>query len=146
MKIIKIVFLLVFLFVLSLSFIHIPLNAEIVQAQSLWDKQTGKAEIAKAFNENGDPKDVRIVVVRIIKVFLTFLGLIFTGIILWAGFNWMTSSGQEDKINSAKNQIKAGIIGFIIIITSYLIVDYTANCVLDILNESGTWMCKQYNP
>ena len=144
MKITKIIFLLVFLFMLSLTFINVPLNPEIAQAQSLWDKQTGKDEVGKAFGENGEPKDIRIVVVRVIRVFLTFLSLIFTIMILWAGFKWMTSAGQEDKISSAKDQIKAGIIGFIIVLTSYAIVNYVSICVLDIFNESGSWMCKKY--
>lgn len=63
-------------------------------------------------------------IVNIIQLFLGFLGLIALVIIIYAGFIWMTSGGNEDKISKAKDIMKAGIIGLIIIIFSYAIATF----------------------
>lgn len=47
-----------------------------------------------------------VVAVRIIQVLLSLLGLITVVIIIYAGFLWTTSGGNEDKISQAKKLIK----------------------------------------
>jgi hypothetical protein len=47
----------------------------------------GLEEIGKkAYNESGDPQDIRSVVVSLIKVFLTFLGIIFMALMIYSGY------------------------------------------------------------
>ena len=55
--------------------------------------------------------DPRIIIARIINIALLFLGVIAVGLIIYAGFLWMTSGGNEDKIDKAKNTLKNAIIG-----------------------------------
>jgi hypothetical protein len=112
-------------------------------AQGLWNKQNMlKNDIANAFGENAnDPTDVRQVMVYIIKVFLTFIGIIVITYIIIAGYKWMTAAGNDDKIREAKKQITNAMIGLIIILLSYAIVQFTAACLLDIIEGEGTWMC-----
>lgn len=61
------------------------------------------------------------VVAMVIKAFLALLGVIFVILLIVAGFNWMTAAGDEEKINKAKDTIKAAVIGLIIIAASYSI-------------------------
>jgi cytochrome bd-type quinol oxidase subunit 2 len=61
------------------------------------------------------------VVALVIKTFLGLLGVIFVFLIVLAGYNWMTAAGDEEKINKAKDTIKAAIIGLIIIVAAYSI-------------------------
>lgn len=56
-----------------------------------------------------------------IQAFLGLLGVIFVILIISAGYNWMTSAGEEEKVNKAKDTIKRAIIGIIIIIGAYAI-------------------------
>lgn len=44
------------------------------------------------------------------------------GVLVWAGFMWLTSAGDTTKISEAKTKIKAAIIGLLIIFFSYLII------------------------
>jgi len=60
----------------------------------------------------------------VIKVVMGFLGVIAVLIILWGGFVWMTAMGEPDKIEKAKNMIKAGVIGLVIIFASYAIANF----------------------
>ena len=57
----------------------------------------------------------------IIKAFLGLLGIIFIILIIWAGYNWMTAGGNEEKISKAKNTLTRAIIGLIIISSAYTI-------------------------
>jgi len=58
-------------------------------------------------------------VLRVIQIALGFLGIIMVGLIIYAGYLWMTSLGQEDKIKKAKNILKNTVIGLIIILSAW---------------------------
>lgn len=68
--------------------------------------------------EGSDP---RILISRIINIALGFLSVIAVLIVLYAGFLWMTSSGEEEKITRAKQILKSGLIGLLIILSSWAI-------------------------
>ncbi len=70
---------------------------------------------------SGDP---RVIVGRIIQIALSFLGIIALLLIIYAGFLWMTSSGDEEKVNKAKDTLKNAVIGLIIILSSWAIVTF----------------------
>jgi hypothetical protein len=44
------------------------------------------------------------------------------GVLVWAGFIWLTSAGDVSKIGEAKTKIKAAIMGILVIFFSYLII------------------------
>jgi hypothetical protein len=82
--------------------------------------------------ENRDPRDIA---VNIIKLIMTFLGIIATVIILLGGFKWMTAAGNEDKVDEAKKLIAAGIIGLVITLSAFMIVTWVFNVTsTDLLN------------
>lgn len=75
-------------------------------------------EVAAPYNpETTVPLEQRIG--EIISIFLSFLGVIFLVLMLYAGFNWMTAAGDEEKITKAKSTIRASIIGLMIVISAY---------------------------
>ncbi|MDD4332596.1 MAG: hypothetical protein PHT51_00605 [Patescibacteria group bacterium] len=57
----------------------------------------------------------------IINVFLGLLGIIFIALIIYAGFNWMTAGGEEEKVKNAQETIKKAVIGLVIVVSSYAI-------------------------
>lgn len=68
--------------------------------------------------------DARLYVMRIVRGLLTLVGLIFTGMILYAGFLYMTSGGASEKIETARKILAQSAIGVLIIMASYGIVRY----------------------
>ncbi|MFA6322211.1 MAG: TrbC/VirB2 family protein [Candidatus Buchananbacteria bacterium] len=74
--------------------------------------------------------DIREGVMNIVNVLLGFLGILAIIIILWGGFRWMTSGGNEEKVGEAKKVITAGIIGLIIIFTAYAIATFVISQML----------------
>ncbi len=72
-------------------------------------------------------KDLREGIMNVVNVLLGFLGIIAIIIILWGGFRWLTSAGNEEKVGEAKKIITAGIIGLIIIFISYALAAFVIN-------------------
>lgn len=68
--------------------------------------------------------DPRVIVAKIIKVALGFLGIVAVGLILYGGFLWMTSAGDEEKIAQAKKVIINATIGLAIILAALGIVQF----------------------
>ena len=69
-------------------------------------------------------EDPRYTVSRVIKQVLTVLGIIALVLVLYAGFKWMTSQGEEDAIKEARGILWAAAIGLAIILSAYSITDF----------------------
>lgn len=65
---------------------------------------------------------------KVIGIILTFLGIIFIGLMIYGGITWMTAEGSEEKVTKAKDIIVASIVGLVIVLAayaaSYFIVNY----------------------
>ena len=70
---------------------------------------------------SGDP---RVIAVSIIRVALTFVGIIAVAIIMYGGFLWMTSEGDPAKLDKAKSTLRNAVIGLIIMMLSWAIVTF----------------------
>ena len=66
----------------------------------------------------------------IIKIILGFLGVIFVILLIYAGFMWMTSAGNEEKISKAKKTMITSIIGLAIILSAYIITIFVLDNIL----------------
>ncbi len=85
----------------------------------------GSQSVAKVFNGGSStPQDIRIIIARIIKSLLGFLGIIFVLLIIYAGFLWMTAGGNESKIEESRKYLSRSVIGLIIILASYSITGF----------------------
>lgn len=85
---------------------------------SIYDDMKGNIDSAGISLSSSDPEKVTGVV---IKSLLSFLGIIFFLLILYAGFLWMTAAGQEEKISKAKKILISSAIGITIVFGSYAI-------------------------
>jgi len=70
-------------------------------------------------------------VADIIKIVLGFLGVIFLVLILYAGFMWMTSAGNEEQISKAKKTMVAAVLGAAIVLSAYLVTFFVVDALLE---------------
>lgn len=75
-------------------------------------------------------QDIRVTIARIIRIILGFLGIIAIGLIMYAGWLWMSSGGNEEKIAQAKLILRNAAIGLIIILASFGIATFVLNQLL----------------
>lgn len=74
--------------------------------------------------------DIRIVIARIIRYALGFLGVIAVSIIIYGGWLYMTSQGDQGQIDRAKQYIINAVIGLVIILSSFGIASFVLNSLL----------------
>lgn len=67
---------------------------------------------------------------QVIRGFLSLLGLVFMGYLIYAGQLWMTARGNEEQISKAKAIIRGSIIGLVIVFSAYAIATYVINTAI----------------
>lgn len=60
----------------------------------------------------------------IIFIFLSLLGVIFLILTFYAGYLWFTAGGDEKKVEKAKDYLKNGVIGMIIVLASLGVTNF----------------------
>lgn len=66
----------------------------------------------------------------IINVALSFVGIIFTVLMVYAGYLWMTAAGETAQIDKAKKIITACIIGLVITLSAYSISNFVVSRIV----------------
>jgi len=79
--------------------------------------------------------DIRVIIARIIRAVLGLLGIITVGLIMYAGFTIMTAGGNEEKISRGKKIITNAVIGLIIIMSAFTIVQFVLNALTEGVNR-----------
>ncbi|PIT95326.1 hypothetical protein COT98_00415, partial [Candidatus Falkowbacteria bacterium CG10_big_fil_rev_8_21_14_0_10_39_9] len=74
---------------------------------------------------------------RIINIFMMFLGTIAVSLVVFAGFKWMTSKGNEEQIEAAKKILKNAVIGLVIILSSWGIVTFILSRLIGDTGSGG---------
>lgn len=62
-----------------------------------------------------------------VMILLGLVGTIFIVLIIYSGFKWMTSGGNEKEITAAKDTLRSSTIGLIIIVLAYAIAATVVN-------------------
>lgn len=82
-------------------------------------------------------EDIRVIAAKIIVVILGLLGIIVFGLILYAGFLIMTSAGNEEKVAQGKKVMINAVIGFIIIVSAFAIVEFVLKSLTDAFGDGS---------
>ncbi len=85
----------------------------------------------------GQYKDPRELARNIINIILGFLGIIAVVIVLFAGFQWMTAGGEEEKVKEAQQRLIQGAIGLVLIVAAWMIAYYVIDQVVGAVQGRG---------
>lgn len=66
-------------------------------------------------------KDIGNITGQIINTALQLVGIIFLGLMVYAGYLWMTARGDESQIEKAQKIITSAIIGLVLTMSAYAI-------------------------
>ena len=92
--------------------------------QSLLDKILDGLRITAEAAGFGQPRNLPEVIGSLIGIALSLIGIIFLVLIIYAGFTWMTSMGNERKILEAKKTLTNSTVGLTIILSAYAITAF----------------------
>ena len=74
--------------------------------------------------------DLKTTVINIINAVIGVLGLAAVVIIIIGGINYMMSSGEASKVKKAKDTILYGVIGLVICVLAFAIVNFIIGNIL----------------
>jgi hypothetical protein len=117
---------LLFSLIVSLSILVVPLS--LVQAQTRnygLDDVSGNFKTGTLSNSDSIPRFIG----NIIKILLGIAGAVAVLFVLIGGFQYMTSAGNEKAAEAGKTNIFNALIGIVIIILSYVIVNVVVDLV-----------------
>ena len=116
----------VILFSLILFTVVLPVFAANPTVSTLEDVGTGAGYAQQANPEN----TFSTLIGQVVQAFLSLLGIIFLVLMLYGGYTWMTSAGDEAKVSKSKETIKNAIIGIVITAGAYGIWAFVARFIL----------------
>lgn len=67
---------------------------------------------------------------KYIGLILSFVGVLFLGLMIYAGISWMTSDGNEQTVAKAKTMIINAAIGIIIVFAAYAATSFLGGEIL----------------
>lgn len=65
-----------------------------------------------------------VIIGRIIQVFLGVLGIVFLGLMIYAGYLWMTAGGNSERVSKAKKVLLSAFIGLFISVGAFAITTF----------------------
>lgn len=89
--------------------------------------------------------DIRIIIARIIEVFLGLLGTIAVVLIIYGGWLWMSAAGDAQKITKAKQTLINAVIGLAVILSAFGITQFIVSRLISattgsfIAESAGAW-------
>jgi hypothetical protein len=119
---------------ISLAFISFAMPFAVYAQEPV---NSGLQAVGKAGGIAGGETDIIVIIGRIINIALGFLGIVLLVILLYAGYEWMTSGGDPAKVDSAKTRIRNAVIGLVIIMMSFAIVNFVLNALIDATGGGG---------
>lgn len=100
--------------------------------------QDAASQLAEVAEGGGLPTtSVFVIIARIIRVLLGTLGIVFTVVVLYAGFIYLSAQGNPDKIKVANKMLKNGIIGMILCMLSFSITQFVLSRLLGAAGLNG---------
>lgn len=101
-----------------------------VEAQGIW----GGCDPSISNEICGDTTEAEDVAKRVINVFLFAIGVLSVIMIIHSGLKYVTSRGDAEQVKSAKNTLLYAVIGLIVALLSFTIVNF----VVDALDSRST--------
>ena len=69
-------------------------------------------------------------ILEVLKVATTFAPLVAIAIIIYGGYTYILSAGEDGQIEKAQSTITAGVVGFVIVVIANLIIRFVISQVI----------------
>ena len=132
MKIIKSILLLLVIG-LSISTASLVLAASGDATDTLTGLDNAAKTVGAYKSQVNNPSDAKTVILEKVGGFiglaLSFVGIIFLALMIWAGIQWMTAQGNSGQVEKAKDLMVNAAIGLVIVSAAYSITIFVGQWV-----------------
>ncbi|MEK7545848.1 MAG: hypothetical protein AAB554_02105 [Patescibacteria group bacterium] len=102
---------------LALWLVYVPSAYAADLGSGLLDSVADQSDIKTAAS-------LPVIIGNIVRIGIGLLGIVFLVLTVYAGFLYLTASGDEDKVKHAKETLQRGVIGMLIISAAYAIASF----------------------
>lgn len=94
-----------------------------------FSNSSGLGPAANTIGYNGIAKvsTIDVIAGNFLPVGIGLIGIVFFILMIYGGYLWLTSEGDEKKVKSAQNLLTAAVIGIIIVFSAYAITAFVGN-------------------
>jgi len=118
-------------FIIILAFVSLSFSLDRAQAQIISDPEAGLNVTANAvpafkpqMSQSYGSDFLASKAGQIISVALSFVGVLFFILMIYAGILWMTASGNEEQVKKAKGLLINAVIGIVIVFSAYALTTF----------------------
>lgn len=104
----------------------------------LTEQVMGQVKAGADTAEFSEAIDPRLAIVGVVRTLLAITGIVFTVLIVYGGYNYFTSQGEEEKAEKGAKIVRMAIIGLIIVLFSYSITLFIGSRLPALVTEGGT--------
>lgn len=90
-----------------------------------------------AFGYAHKPVGIPGLIGRVLQGIIGIVGTLVFGVVIYGGFLWLFSSGNEEKITKAKGLIMWAILGLLVVFGAYAITSYTLTTITNVATQPG---------
>src|SRR3990167_3390083 len=115
---------------LGLFFIVVPLTVPAIVSADIQSSLCGSAQdlsvnpTSTCKDTSGSESRFQIILTDIINIFSIIVGIVAVVMIIFGGFKYITSAGNQENIKSARNTIIYALVGLIIVALAQVIVRF----------------------
>lgn len=124
----KTVTIVIFFLIALTSLSYLPVN-KVLAADGSYGLDASAGEISAFKGQSIQDDFIQTKAGQIIGVLLSFVGVLFLILMIYAGLMWMTAQGNSQKVDKAKELLINSIIGIIIIFSAYALTAFIGNFV-----------------
>ncbi|HLD18111.1 MAG TPA: hypothetical protein VJB99_03505, partial [Patescibacteria group bacterium] len=124
----------------SFFFVVLPVLAQTVQSDQTFGGSSPEGFAQAAGLATGS---LPLVIASIIRAFLGILGLVAVLFVLYGGWLWMLSHGEEGKIKKAKAVLTNALIGMVILFSSFAISQFVLSRLLSAMGTGSSTSSSQ---
>lgn len=118
-------------FLLTIIFLTSVFAISAVYALDLGQDLVKDAGIKSGYDSNTSETSFAETLGSIVLVALSLVGIIFLSLMVYAGYLWLTSRGEDSRIEKAQDIIRASIIGLVITLGAYSITAFVLPRILE---------------
>lgn len=85
----------------------------------------------------GSPTDVSVFLGRVINLFILVMALFMLMYMLWGAFDWITSSGEKEKMDKARDKITQAVLGMFVAIVVLTIFNVLVGPIFGLTEAGG---------
>lgn len=85
----------------------------------------------------GSPTDPSIFLGRVINLFILVMALFMLMYMLWGAFDWITSSGEKEKMDKARDKITQAVLGMFVAIVVLTLFNVLVGPIFGLTEKGG---------